>query len=109
MSEVGLLINYMVMDDLAVKPLSTFSISSLLKQFQVMEIGALEEKVVHLGKDEVGQTFFFFFFFLFWFFNFLFLPFDEHYEISKLVKLRILFLATRILILKHDIINCLFR
>ena len=70
-------VTYMVMDDLAVKPLSTFSISRLLKQFQVMEIGALEEKVVHLGKDEVGQTFFLsvhnLFFFLFFSFFFFFL------------------------------------
>ena len=36
-------VTYMVMDDLVVKPLSTISFSSLLMQFQVMEIGALEE------------------------------------------------------------------
>ncbi|KAF3969299.1 hypothetical protein ACB098_06G166400 [Castanea mollissima] len=44
---------YMVMDDLAVKPLSTVSIIALLKKFNVKEIGALEEKVVDLGRDEV--------------------------------------------------------
>ena len=37
---------YMVMDDLAVKPLSTDSIITLLDKFDVKEIGTLEEKVV---------------------------------------------------------------
>uniref|UniRef100_A0A2N9HCW7 DUF674 domain-containing protein n=1 Tax=Fagus sylvatica TaxID=28930 RepID=A0A2N9HCW7_FAGSY len=44
---------YMVMDDLAVKPLSTISITTQLHKFEVKEIGALEEKVVELGMDEV--------------------------------------------------------
>ncbi len=49
---------YMVMDDLAVKPLSTDSIISLLDKFNVKEIGTLEEKVVDLGEDEVCHSFF---------------------------------------------------
>ena len=49
---------YMVMDDLAVKPLSTDSIISLLDKFNVKEIGTLEEKVVDLGEDEVCYSFF---------------------------------------------------
>jgi hypothetical protein len=48
---------YMVMDDLAVKPLSTISITTQLHKFEVKEIGALEEKVVELGMDEVCQSF----------------------------------------------------
>ena len=44
---------YMVMDDLAVKPLSTTSLATVLNKFNVKDIGALEEKVVDLGVDEV--------------------------------------------------------
>ncbi|XP_048140269.1 uncharacterized protein LOC125316300 [Rhodamnia argentea] len=44
---------YMVMDDLAVEPMSTISSITLLKKFNVEEIGHLEEKVVDLGMDEV--------------------------------------------------------
>ncbi|XP_056169055.1 uncharacterized protein LOC115662783 [Syzygium oleosum] len=43
---------YMVMDDLAVKPMSTVSSITLLKNFNVEEIGLIEEKVVSLGMDE---------------------------------------------------------
>ena len=46
-------VTYMVMDDLAVKPLSTTSLATLLNKFNVKDIGALEEKVVDLGVDEV--------------------------------------------------------
>ncbi|XP_030931948.1 uncharacterized protein LOC115957766 [Quercus lobata] len=47
------LVTYMVMDDLAVKPLSsTASIINLLDKFNVKNMGALEEKVVELGMDE---------------------------------------------------------
>ena len=46
-------VTYMVTDDLAVKPLSTVSILTLLNKFNIKEIGALEEKVVDLGMDEV--------------------------------------------------------
>ena len=48
------LVTYMVMDDLAVEPLSsTASIISLLDKFNVKNMGTLEEKVVELGMDEV--------------------------------------------------------
>ncbi|XP_075645405.1 uncharacterized protein LOC142616431 [Castanea sativa] len=46
-------VTYVVMDDLVVKPMSTTSIITLLQKFNVKEIGALEERVVHLGMDEV--------------------------------------------------------
>ncbi|KAF3969300.1 hypothetical protein CMV_006908 [Castanea mollissima] len=46
-------VTYMVMDDLAVKPLSTTSLATLLNKFNVKDIGALQEKVVDLGVDEV--------------------------------------------------------
>ncbi|KAF8030947.1 hypothetical protein BT93_D0208 [Corymbia citriodora subsp. variegata] len=45
-------VTYMVMDDLAVNPMSTISSIALLNQFNVKEIGHLEEKVVSLGIDE---------------------------------------------------------
>ncbi|KAK7858253.1 hypothetical protein CFP56_013809 [Quercus suber] len=45
-------VTYMVMDDLEVKPLSTFSIITLLDKFNVKEIGTLMEKVVDFGMDE---------------------------------------------------------
>ncbi|KAK3407661.1 hypothetical protein EUGRSUZ_J00061, partial [Eucalyptus grandis] len=45
-------VTYMVMDDLAVKPMSTISSIALLNKFNVKEIGHLEEKVVSLGVDE---------------------------------------------------------
>ncbi|XP_062155318.1 uncharacterized protein LOC133863392 [Alnus glutinosa] len=44
---------YMVMDDLEVKVLSTSSFFTLLKEFDVEGIGAIEEKVVDLGMDEL--------------------------------------------------------
>ncbi|KAL0002999.1 hypothetical protein SO802_016780 [Lithocarpus litseifolius] len=46
------MVMYMVMDDLAVKPLSTVSIISLLDKFNVKDMGTLEEKMVDLGMDE---------------------------------------------------------
>ncbi|XP_075669130.1 uncharacterized protein LOC142638937 [Castanea sativa] len=46
------MVKYMVMDDLAVKPLSTVSIISLLDKFNVKDMGTLEEKMVDLGMDE---------------------------------------------------------
>ncbi|KAI6669054.1 hypothetical protein NL676_003939 [Syzygium grande] len=45
-------VTYMVMDDLEVKPMSTISSITLLNEFNVKEIGLLEEKVVILGMDE---------------------------------------------------------
>ena len=48
------LVSYMVMDDLEVKPMSIISSTiTLLNTFNVKEIGALEEKVVNFGMDEV--------------------------------------------------------
>ncbi|KAL9680534.1 hypothetical protein QQ045_018414 [Rhodiola kirilowii] len=46
------MVKYMVMDDLAVKPMSTDSIISLLNTFNIKEVGVLEEKIVSLGMDE---------------------------------------------------------
>ena len=46
-------VTYVVMDDLVVKPMSTTSNITLLQKFNVREISALEERVVHLGMDEV--------------------------------------------------------
>ncbi|KAL2507486.1 uncharacterized protein Fot_31133 [Forsythia ovata] len=43
---------YMVMDDLVVKPLSTISSITLLNEYNVKELAALQEKVVDLGMDE---------------------------------------------------------
>ncbi|KAI5346322.1 hypothetical protein L3X38_014201 [Prunus dulcis] len=45
-------VTYMVMDNLEVKPMSTISSIAVLNQFNVKEVGALEEKVVHLGMQE---------------------------------------------------------
>ncbi|KAL5801560.1 hypothetical protein ACOSQ3_033192 [Xanthoceras sorbifolium] len=45
-------VTYMVMDNLEVKPMSTISSITLLNQFNVKNVGSLEEKVVVLGVDE---------------------------------------------------------
>ncbi|KAK8671686.1 hypothetical protein V6N13_038273 [Hibiscus sabdariffa] len=45
-------VTYMVMDDLAVKPMSTISSITMLNKFNVKEVGALQEKVVHFGMGE---------------------------------------------------------
>ncbi|KAL7111572.1 hypothetical protein ACP275_05G097400 [Erythranthe tilingii] len=45
-------VTYMVMDDLVVKPMSTISTLTLLSKFNVKEVGALQEKVVHLGMSQ---------------------------------------------------------
>nr|DAD45985.1 TPA_asm: hypothetical protein HUJ06_004215 [Nelumbo nucifera] len=45
-------VTYMVMDDLAVSPMSTISTITLLNKFNVKDVGTLEERVVHLGYDE---------------------------------------------------------
>jgi hypothetical protein len=47
------LITYMVMDDLDVKPMSTISAITLLGKFDVRDVGAVVEKVVDFGMDEV--------------------------------------------------------
>ncbi|XP_076941223.1 uncharacterized protein LOC143610706 [Bidens hawaiensis] len=46
------LVTYMVMDDLAVSPLSTISNITLLNKFNIKDLGSLEEKVVHIGMNE---------------------------------------------------------
>ncbi|KAG4127526.1 hypothetical protein ERO13_D10G220600v2 [Gossypium hirsutum] len=45
-------VTYMVMDDLAVKPMSTISSITILNKFNVTDVGALQEKVVDLGMNE---------------------------------------------------------
>ncbi|ONH95049.1 hypothetical protein PRUPE_7G048700 [Prunus persica] len=45
-------VTYMVMDNLEVKPMSTISSIAVLNQFNVKDVGALQEKVVHLGMQE---------------------------------------------------------
>ncbi|KAK6933233.1 Protein of unknown function DUF674 [Dillenia turbinata] len=45
-------VTYMVMDDLTVKPMSSTSFFTVLKKFNVKDIGALEEKIVQLGMAE---------------------------------------------------------
>ncbi|KAA3481717.1 DUF674 domain-containing protein [Gossypium australe] len=45
-------VTYMVMDDLAVKPMSTISSITMLNKFNVTDVGALEEKVVDFGMNE---------------------------------------------------------
>ncbi|KAJ7975861.1 DUF674 family protein [Quillaja saponaria] len=45
-------LTYMVMDDLTVIPMSTISSITLLNKFNVKEVGALQEKIVHLGMPE---------------------------------------------------------
>ncbi|XVE99482.1 hypothetical protein REPUB_Repub03eG0202100 [Reevesia pubescens] len=45
-------VTYMVMDDLAVKPMSTISSFTILNKFNVKDVGALQEMVVHLGMNE---------------------------------------------------------
>ncbi|MBA0750003.1 hypothetical protein Gogos_003871 [Gossypium gossypioides] len=45
-------VTYMVMDDLAVKPMSTISSITMLNKFNVTDVGALQEKVVDLGMNE---------------------------------------------------------
>ncbi|KAF3653320.1 putative gibberellin-regulated protein 6-like [Capsicum annuum] len=46
-------VKYMVMDDLVVTPMSAVSsITALKHYFNVKDVGALQEEVVHFGKDE---------------------------------------------------------
>nr|GEX90076.1 hypothetical protein [Tanacetum cinerariifolium] len=50
------MVTYMVMDDLAVSPMSTISTSiACLHKHNIKDVGALEEKVVYVGKDEGMQ------------------------------------------------------
>ncbi|KAH0666831.1 hypothetical protein KY285_028037 [Solanum tuberosum] len=48
----GVVTNYMVLDDLVVKPMSTISRITLLNKFSIKDVGVLKEKVVTLGMDE---------------------------------------------------------
>ncbi|KAL6178426.1 hypothetical protein ACLB2K_049944 [Fragaria x ananassa] len=43
---------FVIMDNLVVKPMSTVSILDVLKELDVMEVDALEQKLVTLGKEE---------------------------------------------------------
>ncbi|KVH88187.1 Protein of unknown function DUF674 [Cynara cardunculus var. scolymus] len=45
-------VTYMIMDDLEVKPMSTISSITVLNNFNVKEIGGLEEKLVPFGVEE---------------------------------------------------------
>ncbi|XP_075670310.1 uncharacterized protein LOC142640103 [Castanea sativa] len=49
---VKVVVTYMVMDDLVVKPMSTISRITLLNNLNVKDVEALEEKVVDLGMEE---------------------------------------------------------
>ncbi|CAL9025455.1 unnamed protein product [Prunus brigantina] len=51
-------VTYMVMDNLEVKPMSTISSIALLNQFNVKDVGALQEVVVHLGMQEHNKVLF---------------------------------------------------
>ena len=51
---VKCVITYMIMDDLEVEPMSTISSITLLNRFNVKDVGALEEKVVELGMNQVS-------------------------------------------------------
>ncbi|KAK8510273.1 hypothetical protein V6N13_103865 [Hibiscus sabdariffa] len=43
---------YMVMDDFSVEPLSALSSFTMLNKFSIKRVGALQERVVHLGMNE---------------------------------------------------------
>ncbi|KAM3374720.1 hypothetical protein P3S68_013434 [Capsicum galapagoense] len=50
-------VKYMVMDDLVVTPMSAVSsITALKHHFNVKDVGALQEEVVHFGKDECPEV-----------------------------------------------------
>ncbi|KAK9189849.1 hypothetical protein WN943_018448 [Citrus x changshan-huyou] len=46
-------VTYMVMDNLKVMPMSTISTITLLNNYNVNDIGALEEKIVYVGMTDV--------------------------------------------------------
>lgn len=48
------LVTYMVTDDLEVRPMSAISSIAMLNKYNVKEVGALEERRVSIGMDEVG-------------------------------------------------------
>ncbi|XP_042486323.1 uncharacterized protein LOC122066562 isoform X2 [Macadamia integrifolia] len=45
-------VTYMITDDLEVKPMSTISSITFLNRYDIKDIGALEDRVVHLGMKE---------------------------------------------------------
>ncbi|GAV77076.1 DUF674 domain-containing protein [Cephalotus follicularis] len=45
-------VTYMLMDDLVVIPMSTISSITMLKKFNIKDVGVLEEKVVNFGMGE---------------------------------------------------------
>ncbi|XP_060675410.1 uncharacterized protein LOC107413548 isoform X2 [Ziziphus jujuba] len=51
-------VNYMVMDDLEVSPMSTISSIAILNKFNVKEVGALQDKMVSIGMNEVWVYYF---------------------------------------------------
>ncbi|XP_072968392.1 uncharacterized protein [Typha angustifolia] len=46
-------VSYMVMDDLALVPMSSSSVMELLNKFQVKDVSSLDEAVVEVGMEEV--------------------------------------------------------
>ncbi|KAG6644052.1 hypothetical protein I3843_08G028300 [Carya illinoinensis] len=46
------IVPYMVMDDLRMKPMSSNTFITLLNEYNLKDVGAIEEKVVALGMDE---------------------------------------------------------
>jgi hypothetical protein len=58
------IVTYTVMDDLTVTPMSSISSITLLNTFAVKDIGALQEKTVQLGYNEVHKEIFVFSYFL---------------------------------------------
>ncbi|KAG4181200.1 hypothetical protein ERO13_A10G212100v2 [Gossypium hirsutum] len=45
-------ITYMITDDLAIRPMSAISCITLLKQFNIKDVGVLEEKTIDIGIDK---------------------------------------------------------
>ncbi|GAV77078.1 DUF674 domain-containing protein, partial [Cephalotus follicularis] len=46
-------VTYMIMDDLVVKPMSSISSITMLNNFNIKEVGLLEEKVINIDMDKV--------------------------------------------------------
>ena len=76
------------MDDLEVKPMSTISSITLHNKFNVKNIGALEEKVVKLGMDEVYVGHYLLSFFLLCTFYFIYLIGNVFLEINYFADIR---------------------
>lgn len=59
-AKIGLvkdMVRFMVMDDLAIQPMTIENVKTLLNKFNVKDLGALQEKVVYLGMSEVCMSF----------------------------------------------------